>query len=174
MTRSQVVQVVAKVRAGEYRGISANTAAAWADRLISGGTLLNRREQVALLALLAEVPPERCGGGAAFAWPWTLPAGSRPACAAAAALRQVAATTGETMLLLQPLPPACSLPQVLEDLGGTTRIFLRFFQVGLRGVLSPCPRGPPRLCCWRCHQCYPVLPTETGGGCAEEAQGHPL
>jgi hypothetical protein len=49
--------VVKKVRLGEHRGITANTAATWADRLIGGSALLSRREQVALIALLAEVPP---------------------------------------------------------------------------------------------------------------------
>jgi hypothetical protein len=51
------MQVVSRINAGEHRGVSADVAATWAGRLVSSSRLLSLREQRALIALLAELPP---------------------------------------------------------------------------------------------------------------------
>ena len=50
------LQVIAKVGSGQHRGVSPNIAAQWAGRLVTSSKLLSRREQRALISLLAELP----------------------------------------------------------------------------------------------------------------------
>ena len=52
-----ITQVVSHVRKGQHIGVGPNVTVTWARRLITTDKLLKLREQEALLALLAQLPP---------------------------------------------------------------------------------------------------------------------